>query len=64
MTDEGMSTSNGHQQIFFSHDIQWIGTRGFDSPEQQIPGAGNFLVYNNGARQPGTTFSSVIELDP
>ncbi len=64
MTDEGMSTSNGHQQVFFSHDIQWIRGREFGALEQQIPGVGHFLIYNNGARQPGPTFSSVIEIDP
>ena len=64
MTDEGMSTSNGHQQVFFSHDIQWITGREFGPLEQQVPGAGHFLIYNNGARQPGPTFSSVIEIDP
>ncbi len=64
MTDEGLSTSNGHQQLFFSHDIQWITGREFSPLEQQVPGAGHFLIYNNGARQPGPTFSSVIEIDP
>ena len=64
MTNEGTSTSNGHQQVFFSHDIQWISDREFGSLEQPVPGAGHFLIFNNGARQPGPTFSSVIEIDP
>ena len=64
MTDEGMSTSNGHQQVFFSHDIQWIRGREAGPSADEIPGAGNFLIFNNGARQPGPTFSSVIELNP
>jgi len=64
MTDEGLSTSNGHQQVFFSHDIQWITDREVKPVDGEIPGAGNFLIFNNGARQPGPTFSSVIELNP
>ncbi len=64
MTDEGLSTSNGHQQVFFSHDIQWIRGREVRRLDGEIPGAGHFLIFNNGARQPGPTFSSVIELNP
>jgi hypothetical protein len=63
MTNEGLSTSNGHQQVFFSHDIQWISDREVRPLDGDIPGAGHFLLFNNGARQPGPTFSSVIELD-
>lgn len=64
MTDEGLSTSNGHQQVFFSHDIQWIRDREFGPLEGGLPGEGHFLIFNNGARRPGPTFSSVIELNP
>ncbi len=64
MTNEGLSTSNGHQQVFFSHDIQWITDRKVRPLQGKIPGAGHFLIFNNGARQPGPTFSSVIELNP
>ncbi len=64
MTDEGLSTSNGDQQVFFSHDIQWISDREVRPFDGEIPGAGHFLIFNNGARQPGPTFSSVIELNP
>ena len=64
MTAEGTATSNGHQQVFFAHDIQWIDDRSFGALEQPVPGAGHFLIFNNGARQPGPTFSSVIEIDP
>ncbi len=64
MTDEGQSTSNGHQQVFFSHDIQWIGEAEFGPLGAELPGAGHFLIFDNGARRPGPTFSSVIELDP
>jgi len=64
MTAEGTATSNGHQQVFFAHDIQWIDDRSLGALEQPVPGAGHFLIFNNGARQPGPTFSSVIEIDP
>ncbi|MYF70297.1 MAG: hypothetical protein F4181_10200 [Proteobacteria bacterium] len=64
MTAEGLSTSNGHQQLFFSHDIQWIDGGDFGALDGPVPGAGHFLIFNNGARQPGPTFSSVIEIDP
>ena len=64
MTNEGLSTSNGHQQVFFSHDIQWISDREVGPQDGGIPGEGNLLIFNNGARQPGPSFSSVIELDP
>ncbi len=64
MTNEGLSTSNGHQQLFFSHDIQWITDRKVRPLQGELPGAGHFLIFNNGARQPGPTFSSAIELNP
>ncbi|MGI9257458.1 MAG: aryl-sulfate sulfotransferase, partial [Gammaproteobacteria bacterium] len=64
MTNEGLSTSNGHQQVFFSHDIQWISDREVRPYDGEIPGDGNLLIFNNGARQPGPSFSSVIELNP
>ncbi|TDJ47171.1 MAG: hypothetical protein E2O51_01510 [Gammaproteobacteria bacterium] len=64
MSDEGLSSSNGHQQIFFSHDVQWIDERESTSMNEELPGAGNFLIFNNGARMPGATYSSVLEIDP
>ena len=64
MSDEGLSSSNGHQQIFFAHDVQWIDERESTSMNEGLPGAGNFLIFNNGARMPGATYSSVLEIDP
>ena len=61
--DEGQSSTNGHQQVFFSHDIQWIREREIGMGDG-LPGAGNFLIFDNGARKLGTTFSSVIEFNP
>jgi hypothetical protein len=54
--EEGKSASNGHQQMFFTHDIQWI--------REGLPGAGNFLIFDNGARRPGETYSTVLEINP
>ncbi len=64
MSNEGLSSSNGHQQVFFSHDIQWIDERESTSASEELSGAGNFLIFNNGARQPGASYSTVFEIDP
>ena len=61
--NEGQSSTNGHQQVFFSHDIQWIRERETGMGDD-LPGAGNMLIFNNGSRQLGVTFSSVIEFNP
>jgi len=44
------------QQLFGQHDASWIAT--------DCPGAGNILVFNNGAGRPGEPYSSVVELVP
>jgi hypothetical protein len=44
------------QQLFMQHDAQWI--------EPGLPGAGNFLVFNNGLGRPGDDYSSVDEIVP
>ena len=53
--ENGVS-SLGDQQCFFTHSIQWI-------PEG-LPGAGNFLYFDNNSLRPGTTFSRVLEINP
>jgi hypothetical protein len=63
-TDEGQSSTDGHQQVFFSHDIQWIREMEVGPYLGELRGSGNFLIFDNGARRLGPTFSSVIELDP
>jgi len=63
-TDEGQSSTDGHQQVFFSHDIQWIREREVGPYLGELPGSGNFLIFDNGARRLGPTYSSVLELDP
>lgn len=40
MNENRTKASSGHKQIGGSHDIQWI--------DAGLPGAGNFLVFNNG----------------
>ena len=49
-------SSLGDQQVFFTHDIQWI--------KPGLPGAGNFLYFDNGSKRPGPTFSQVLEINP
>ena len=50
--------------MFFTHDIQWIREREVESKKWALPGAGHFLIFDNGARRPGMTFSAVLEIDP
>jgi len=53
----------GDQQMYGSHNIQWIKKRArTDGPE--LPGAGNFLIFNNGCYNPGPNHSEVIEINP
>jgi len=42
------------QQFFGQHDATWI--------EHDCPGAGNILVFNNGAGRPGEPFASIDQL--
>jgi hypothetical protein len=44
------------QRFFAQHDAVWI--------EQECPGAGNILVFNNGLNRPGLWYSSVDEIVP
>ncbi len=43
----------GEQTLFVQHDAQWIA--------DGLPGAGNILVFNNGANRPAGNYSSVDE---
>lgn len=43
-------------QIYGAHDIQWI-------PEG-LPGAGNFLIFDNGVMRPTYQNSAILEIDP
>ena len=44
------------QQLFAQHDVHWIAPG--------LPGAGNFLLFNNGQRRPQGNYSSVEEIIP
>jgi hypothetical protein len=48
--------SEGDKQLFFTHDIQWI--------RQGLPGAGHFLIFDNGAHHLKNTHSSIYEINP
>jgi len=48
---------NEDDRIFYAqHDIQWI--------EEDHPGAGNLLVFNNGRMRPGADYSTADEFVP
>jgi hypothetical protein len=64
LKDNGGSASNGTEQVFFSHDVQWIKEREFHPTKWELPGAGHFMIFDNGTRRAGTTFSSVLEINP
>ncbi len=48
--------TDADQQLFHQHDVEWIGA--------DLPGKGNILIFNNGWKRPGETFSSVVEIAP
>lgn len=62
---EATGASDGDQQVFFSHDIQWI-PQTFYPGGPALPGAGNFLIFDNGTRHVATGFaySALIEINP
>jgi hypothetical protein len=64
LKNDGQTASNGNQQMFFTHDIQWIRENEVRSTKWSLPGAGNFLIFDNGTRRAGSTFSAVIEINP
>ena len=47
--------SASDQKLFKQHDAQWI--------ESGLPGAGNILIFNNGAGRPDGNYSSIDELE-
>jgi hypothetical protein len=61
---EGQSSTNGHQQVFFIHDPQWIREKEVTPMAGNLPGAGNLMVFDNGVRRPGRVYSSVLEINP
>lgn len=73
--------SEGDQQIYGAHNIQWIRAFAWDRPRAEtgdkwpdpatytksgvaLPGAGNFLIYDNGCFNPTGMRSRILEIDP
>jgi len=46
----------GNQQMYGAHNIQWI--------KPGLPGAGNFLIFDNGVWNPTGTQSEILEINP
>ncbi|MBW1765045.1 MAG: aryl-sulfate sulfotransferase, partial [Deltaproteobacteria bacterium] len=54
--DPPMFLSEGHQQMYGAHNIQWI--------KKGLPGAGNFLIFDNGCWNPKGFHSVILEINP
>jgi len=48
--------STDDQKLFGQHDARWI--------DKGCPGEDNILIFNNGFMQPGSFYSSVLEIEP
>ncbi len=48
--------TSGDEKLFSQHDASWI--------KPGLPGAGDILVFNNGANRPGSHYSTVDEIVP
>jgi hypothetical protein len=48
--------NEGHQQMYGAHNIQWI--------KKGMPGAGNFLIFDNGCYNPRGFQSAILEINP
>jgi hypothetical protein len=55
--------TEGHQQMYASHDIQWIGGANSAWDASELPGGGNFLIFDNGTWCTNMTHSEVLEID-
>ena len=53
---DGDVSSEGDRMLFHHHDTQWI--------KDGLPGAGNFLIFDNGSRRAGGYFSVLLEVNP
>jgi len=56
--------TEGDQQMYASHDIQWIGGANSAYAASDLPGAGNFLIFDNGTWCTVETHSEVLEINP
>jgi hypothetical protein len=75
-TTAPVSGSNKDQQLFFYHAIQWIRPYHWNppraatddwvapGPDMALPGAGNFLVFDNGTGNPMYKKSAILEINP
>jgi hypothetical protein len=53
----------GHHQMYASHDIQWIDPVHYTGGPA-LPGAGNFLIFDNGTWCPIFAHSEIVEINP
>ena len=53
---DGDVTSEGDRLLFHHHDTQWVA--------EGLPGAGNFLIFDNGSRRAGAYYSVLLEVNP
>jgi hypothetical protein len=62
---EAEGASDGDQQVFFSHDIQWIRPNAY-AGGPPLQGAGHFLIFDNGTRHlaTGVAYSALLEINP
>jgi hypothetical protein len=62
---EAAGASDGDQQVFFSHDVQWIKATAWKGGPA-LQGAGHFLIFDNGTRHlaTGYAYSAVLEINP
>jgi len=62
---EARGASDGDQQVFFSHDVQWIRPTAY-AGGPPLRGAGHFLIFDNGTRHIATGFaySALLEINP
>ena len=55
--------NEGNQQMYGSHNIHWIKPTAYEGGPP-LPGAGNFLIFNNGCYNPRGYHSEALEINP
>jgi hypothetical protein len=56
--------TEGHQQMYGAHNIHWIGGANSAWEPSELPGGGNFLIFDNGCWCPTGYHSESIEINP
>ncbi|HPQ44958.1 MAG TPA: aryl-sulfate sulfotransferase [Syntrophales bacterium] len=56
--------TEGNQQMYASHDIQWIGGTNAPWDASELPGGGNFLIFDNGTWCTLFAHSEILEINP